>query len=357
MSRVCVFEDRDKNYDALYESLRKLLDEEFKVERYDGSREVPAVTGDEAVREFLLDYAPAILAVIDWDLSEFKQGVRRAAIRAVAEELSVPIIMYQGDDPHENATARLRRWQERRIVIPGKSPPEAVAEKCADVARGFLRIHLALDATTDGPRLLETLRSVLEPPSGAPLHLEQFAVGNQELLRLPADRERGLRDPESIRFIATWMGYLIHNRILQFPGPVLGNVAAAAYLAVSLDELRTEDVAAVLEPARYRGPFSGSLPGWWRSKLDVIITDAMEDEDATIPLGLEALKRRLKRDVVGGTCREGHVLDEPGYVCILTDSAVCHEHSAPEDAWIPQGADRCRIHAEELELLQAWLGL
>ena len=64
------------------------------------------------------------------------------------------------------------------------------------------------------------------------------------------------------------MGYLIHNRILQFPGPILGRIAAAAYLAIDETELLAVDVAKAIEHARYVGPFAGSLGGWWASELD-----------------------------------------------------------------------------------------
>jgi hypothetical protein len=193
----------------------------------------------------------------------------------------------------------------------------------------------------------------LRPPTGAPLHLEQFAVGNQELLRV-AEKETG---PDTQRFIATWIAYLIYNRILPFPGPILNEVAAAAYLGIAKEEIKAGDVLKEIEAARYVGPFAA--PGfWWTSGLNAMIAKGTKPEDKSLPIGRVVLERLLHpRQVVRAKCHEGEELDESAFLCILTNDIVCRRHSDAPEAWIPQGADQCRIHTEEFDALRAWLGI
>ena len=352
--RICVFEDKPDNYAELEVVLRREVEDGFSIEQYDGARNLERAHDAEAwVREFLLDPLPATLAVIDWDLGEFKHAAAQPFVRGVAEDLSIPVVMYQGERPKEVALERLNRWQERRIALDAKTDAEQVAIVCADVARGFQLIWEKVSSLGDKPRLLETLKDVLSPPDDSALHLEEFAIGNQELLRI-IEQDPGA---EQHRFISTWMGYLIHNRILQFPGPILGRIAASAYLGIDPDEFKKEDLHELLADSAYTGPFARTLGGWWRSRLDEIIAANIKDEDPTVPLGRVALGRALKRDLAPAQCRSKHDIEEHGFVCILTGAPVCRRHSEAPEAWIPNGADRCRIHTDELERMQGWLGL
>jgi hypothetical protein len=353
--RISVFEDDAKHFSILETKLRAILGDDFKIELYDGSRPQPKTHGEveEWVRSFLLSSSPATLAMLDWDLTAFVHFAPQQFVRGIAEDLAIPVVMYQGADPKNKALEKLKRWQEKRIAIEGTADHEKVASKCADVAKGFSEIYRRVSALGDAPRLLETLREVLKPPSEAPLHLETFAVGSQELLSVVG---RGFSDDQH-RFLSTWMGYLIHNRILQFPGPILGRVAAAAYLAMDLADFDCADTQKMIEGARYNGPFSESLPGWWLAEIDRTIASVMRDDDGSVPLGWKAFARELDKPLKPGHCIQGHALDEPGYLCVLKDAAVCAEHSQAPDAWIPRGADRCRIYNDEFELLQAYLGL
>ena len=353
--RIAVFEDRNDNFDVFSGVLSKELAGEFDIERYAGDRPVPGdwKIVDSWVRGFLTEPVPATLAVIDWDLTSFNHPAQQPFVRGIAEDTAIPVVMYQSENPKDKTLELLRRWQEKRIAVEGTADQETVATKCADIARGFKLINDKLAGLGEEPRLLESLRDLLQPPAGSALHLETFAIGSQELLSVVGKDF----DEQKRRFVSTWLGYLIHNRILQFPGPILGPVAAAAYLAIAPEELERDDVQKLFSKARYQGPFARSQGGWWRSELDAVIVAQATNEDSSIPLGRVALKRATGRDFKPGRCRDGHDLDEPGYLCILTRTAVCRKHSDAPESWIPQGADRCRIHTQEFELLQALLGL
>ena len=185
--RVCIFEDKDKNFRVLNDALAADLGDDFSVERYPGEKHDSTAdvhAADVWVKTFMTEPEPATLAIIDWDLTEFQHAVSRPLVRAIAEDTSTPVVMYQGADPNLKAAEKLRRWQERRIAIEGTVDHVKVAAKSADVARGFKMIWDRVGSLDGTPRLLETLRDILKPPSSAPLHLEQFAVGSQELLGL-----------------------------------------------------------------------------------------------------------------------------------------------------------------------------
>lgn len=352
---IAIFEDNDDNYRKLSDALSKEIKGEFKFSRYMGDKDPPPDWRDAErwIRDYLLTPTPAILTVIDWDLSGFRHSAQQQFIRGIAEDLSIPTILYQSINPADQSLERLKRWQERRIAVESTVDKITLAHICADVARGVEQIRQKVAKLGKTPRLLETLKQLLQPPNSSPLHLEQFAVGNQELLRV-VGRDFG---EEQKRFVATWIGYLIYNRILQFPGPILKEVAAAAYLCIAIEEMRKEDVRQLLETAQYKGPFWETQTGWWRAELDGMIAAGMEDTDTNVPTGRVIIERKLGRLLAPARCHEGELLDESAYLCILTQDIVCDRHSDAPDSWIPQGADRCRIHREELELLQGWLGI
>lgn len=353
--RIVVFEDKDKNYDLFAEALHEEVQDEFEIMRYDGKRRLSDNAkwsdAEHWVRAALLEPTPAIVAVIDWDLTQFDHPAPQQFIRGISEDLAIPTMLYQSDANAEKKLERLRRWQERRIAIEGTQDQVKIAGVCADVARGFRTIRERV-SSLDQPKLLDTLRELLNPPTDAPLHLEQFAIGNQELLRV-TDKDPG---PEYKRFIATWIGYLLYNRVLEFPGPIVKGIAAAAYLGIAKEEMRARDVQLVLEDARYTGPFSAAGL-WWVTGLDALIAKNTKPEDRTVPIGRVVLERVLQRPVAHARCHDGEELNEQAFLCVLTHDVVCRRHSDAPEAWIPQGADLCRIHIDEFEALRAWLGI
>lgn len=355
-ARIIVFEDQQKNFNLLAAPLRELLGDDFLVVQYDGNRKLTDpkkwAEAEDWIRDDLLKPSPAALAIIDWDLTQFEHPAPQQFIRGIAEDLAIPTVLYQSDANPGRQLERLKRWQERRIAVEGTQDQQHIAEECADVARGFRTIQQRVSELGDKPRLLDTLRELLKPPKGAPLHLEQFAVGNSELLRL-AEKQTG---PDYQRYVATWIGYLLYNRVLEFPGPLVGTIAAAAYLGIAKDEIKKKDIQAQLADARYTGPFAGR-GYWWVSGLDDLIAKNTEKGAKSVPTGRAVLSRLLGREVPPATCRDGEELDEQAFLCVLTRDIVCRRHSDAPEAWIPQGADLCRIHTEEFDALRAWLGI
>jgi hypothetical protein len=351
-----VFEDSDANFGTLEREFRVASDDAFELIRYDGNRELPSADWrivEDWIREALLMPEAATLIILDWDLTGFHHPAVQQLVRGITEDLAIPTVLYQGPTDKDRRLERLQRWQERRIAVESTCDHGELARVCAEAARAFRDIRAAVLAAGSAPRLLETLRDILHPPSSTPLYLSQFAVGNQELLRIVSEKSH---EAEYQRFIATWAGYLIHNRLLAFPGPVLGVVATAAYLAIDPEELRGADVRDWLASAKYTGPFSGE-DRWWRGSIDECIAREMSEHDMTVPLGRDLLTKVLGRQVRPARCHDDHSLNEPGFQCVLNRDIVCRDHSEAPDAWIPQGADRCRIHTDELEALQAWLGI
>jgi len=353
--RIVVFEDLDKNFEQLKGPLAARLEGVAEIVRYEGEREVKDgnwAAAEGWVREFLMVPAPATLAIVDSDLTAFSHPAPQQFIRAIADEQAIPTVHYQSKVESDHKIKRLRRWQEKGIGIEPGTDHATIAVICADAALGFHRIAEKVAGSGETPRLLDTLRNLLQPPSDAPLHLEQFAIGSQELLGVIDARGKG----DALRFVATWMGYLIFNRILAFPGPILNKVATAAYLSIAPVELESPDIQEALLPARYAGPFNGS-GAWWRSALDTIIAASLDKEARTVPTGHVVLEKLLTRKIKASRCHDGEELDEEAYLCILTNDVVCSRHSDTPEAWIPQGADRCRIHTDDFEALKGWLGM
>jgi hypothetical protein len=357
--RIVVFEDRQENFDRLDSELSRLLQGAFSVERYPGHRKIQGSQWQEAerwVREALTAPDAALLAVLDWDLSSYEHPASHKLVRGLAQDMAIPLVVYQGDlGGNAEQFERLRRWQEGRIAVEGTSDYKALAEMVALAARGFDRINAHFrEAKIESLRLLDATRELLCVPDGTPpLHLEEYTIGGQDVL---VQTRLSDVDIDRRRFAATTVGYLIYNRILEFPGPILDRVATAAYLSIDPSELQRGDVIETIEAAAYRGPFH-ERDGWWRTELEAFLFRSASDDDASLPTGHRILESALSRKLKPAICHDGEALDEQAYKCILTRSIVCRRHSVAPEAWIPGGADRCRVSSDEFALLQAWLGI
>src|SRR5216117_2811649 len=104
--RIVVFEDQDQNYAILRDALAQPVGADFEIERYDGKRILSDTKkwsdAEEWIRAALLGASPAILAVIDWDLSGFEHPAPQQFIRGIAEDQAIPTALYQSDTDAKN---------------------------------------------------------------------------------------------------------------------------------------------------------------------------------------------------------------------------------------------------------------
>lgn len=99
-----------------------------------------------------------------------------------------------------------------------------------------------------------------------------------------------------VESMARW----IRHVFLEYPGVVMDERRAAAYLGLDLVTFRIDEIRTMFERAEYRGLFHASKPRWWRSGLVSIATEITMQNgvDEVFYCGLaKALKAQLKSTV------------------------------------------------------------
>ena len=115
----------------------------------------------------------------------------------------------------------------------------------------------------------------------------------------------------------------------------------------------------------YSGPFAGIRPLVWRDDVDRILADSVNEESVELVGEKEnynrfAVSRILDRTPATHGCkRDGCDGQRGGYWCPFTKRVVClrEDCSTAARAWIPDGADLCRVEAEFFEEFEPLLGL
>ena len=159
------------------------------------------------------------------------------------------------------------------------------------------------------------------------------------------------------------IGHVILNLILGYPGPVLPRETLAAYLAVPIEE--AEEVVARAGIGSYEGPFSEVQPLVWRKDVDEAMEKAVDVGAREGPLDAGGYNRYaagmlLGREPRAHDCKRGECGGElGGFWCPFTRRTVClrADCSHAASAWIPDGADLCRVEAEFYEDYAPLLGI
>ena len=174
-------------------------------------------------------------------------------------------------------------------------------------------------------------------------------------------------EQHSIRDIADIVSYVIGhvllNLVIAYPGPILSRRVLGAYLAISQSE--AAEVVTTAEIAEYSGPFSEIEPLVWRHDVDSTIEHRVEESGMDPPADIERYNRFAAKLVLGrvpsthSCTRERCSGDLGGYWCPFTKRTVCYREdcSRAATAWIPEGADLCRVEAEFFEEYMPLLGL
>lgn len=159
------------------------------------------------------------------------------------------------------------------------------------------------------------------------------------------------------------IGHVLQNLILAFPGPLMNLPVLAAYLSILKPDANrfTEKT----DLAVYKGPFCELEPYYWRSDVDTKIEEIIENSDKTPPEDLEYWNRFAVEEVLGSEVdfhecgREGCNGKLGGFWCPFTKRPVClrNDCSEPNTAWIPDGADLCRVEKDFFDEFAPLLGL
>jgi hypothetical protein len=356
-NHILIFEDRGPNYEEIAEP----LESSDKLNGYDVHRFPGDETEeeDQEVMDFLKprlsDPYPS-LVVLDWDLSEYESGVRREHVQSACDEFGIPLCVYHRDEGYFSNPEELKEYEEHLIRIDPKESPDQVADAVATIAKSFVDIRTRLEEA-DADMVSSAIPEIIGAPASSESQLDQYSLGMSETIGVA---KSDTSQEDQLRIVATFIGYWVHNQLLEYPGVLLNRVATASYLGVDHEEFKQSvEAQNLLREAEYEGPFSelSHERWWWTSQLDSIRSDLPIGKDGGLIEGPP-----LFEELGGITLSEVQCTDasheetgEAGFYCILKEEPVCKEHSVRPGGWIPNGASKSRISKSEYDKVRAWM--
>ncbi len=360
--RIYIFEDNESNLKDLKSPLESHIDtERFRIEEFLGDDGNQSEFDDtEYVKELLADEDEGypLLVILDAELNEYQSStVRRADVREACSEFGIPLCVYHRDDGEYADPDSVKESDDQIIrLLPRNGGHEQMALKCAALIKGFdkIRTHLTERMAEASPEELfeppsEFIKELDNVPISSKPDIDKYSWGQSESLSLLKENE-GKED--AIRRKATVLGYWMVNQLLEYPGVLVNEIAAASYLGIDVEEFSTNnEIRSRFEDARYKGPFSEVGDYWWTAELDNILAMNTTVEDDGTVTTIDFLSREgIEVDSV--MCVEEH--EGAGYYCILENVPVCEEHSVSPEAWIPAGASLSRLREEAWMKLKGW---
>lgn len=298
------------------------------------------------------------LVLLDTDLSRGRVLQTHSSYKAALRELGMPVCRYQkgGTDSRLAQLPQLQRtirdgasaiWIPKALVS-GDRVGELVPRLMA-ISQGVKAIFCALNAQ---PNLLseshsptDVLAKVLGDES---LSYEFLGYAAQNLVYFarPEEDAEAHQISQAQRY-ATQLGYWLFNYIITFPGPILREAAAAAYLNIHPDELSTQpELIEIIAPARYYGPFESVEPYYWKSRLIELLEEAGGDIGNHPSLADKRL-RRVDPDNMG----------MPTYICMISGEPITLAQAAVNPDWVPSGASEAKIKEDVLDELGPLAGI
>lgn len=319
------------------------------------------VSVEEQLAEFLkstINEHAIDLVLLDTDLSRQRELQTHSSYKSALRDLGMPVCRYQKGGRHV-ALSMLPQLQRTirdgasaiwipRPLVSGDREHELVPRLKA-ISAAFKAIESTLVKMPDLVKNQHSPNDVLAAVLGnSELAYEFLGYAAQNLVYFstPEADSKEYLISESKRY-STQLGYWLYNYILMFPGPILNQAAAAAYLNVSPLEIeKNADFAALLEEARYEGPFDEVSPYYWRSKLSVLAESAGGDISEHPNL------RGMKLERIDS--REGAI---QAYVCMLSGEAIRQDQAALSPDWVPSGASEAKIKEDVLDELGPLAGI
>lgn len=298
------------------------------------------------------------LVLLDTDLSRERGLQTHSSYKAALLELGMPVCRYQKGGT-ESQLAQLTQLQRTirdgasaiwipKALVSGSRIGELVPRLIA-ISNGFKKI---LSALNERPNLLSAAHSptdvLAEVLGNKDLSYEFLGYAAQNLVYF-AKREVDIEAhqiSETQRY-ATQLGYWLFNYIITFPGPILTQAAAAAYLNILPDELSNrQELLSSLAPARYQGPFGSVEPYYWRSHL----IELLEEVGGDI---------RNHPSLVDKTfhCVDQDNMSSPAYICMISGEPITLSQAAVNPDWVPSGASEAKIKEDVLDELGPLAGI
>jgi len=292
------------------------------------------------------------LVLLDTDLSREQGALRtQTEYRQAFLSIGVPVCRYK----KRHSATRLADLQfVRNLAMDGASAVWVPRDHLDDaleirllpwligISDGFAQLRqaleqhaAALESSRQGPAGL--LATLLDRPS---LQADLLGYTAQNVFFFA---DVATEDQVRLSVTATQLGYWLYNYVLAFPGPILNEVAAAAYLNVQPDSFRTGAVQTLVACAAYKGPFQQTGRYYWREEL----ADLLDQYDGDLATAPELKDVTLKRVTT----------QPPGvaFYCVLSRTAIPVDEAATNPDWIPPGAQLTRIREADLDELAPML--
>lgn len=347
-SRILLIDDKEELIRSLGDALDAKLDGlGVNVERW-----VPTKDDKDPNERFEELASPGIsLVVTDYDLSLSMTGLKGPIIQSWCQRNRIPVAVYSRghvkDLPGEPSLFE---------ILIRYSDDETAAAVIAGMNSGFTDVYTTIARMDTAKLSLAMIAAlVIERPEYEPtlsLYFSRLISSNPSirghLLRVARQEEK----PDTVATLSYVVGHVLLNLVLAYPGPILSRPVLAAYLCVATDEVDEFVKKAGIPP--YEGPFNKVRQFVWREDVDSALTEATEKAGKEAPEEIERFNRFAAELILGKepsrhSCeREGCNGERGGYWCPFTERTVCSHEDCSESstAWIPDGADLCRVEAD-----------
>lgn len=297
------------------------------------------------------------LVLLDTDLSR-DIGLRtQTEFRQAFLEIGVPVCRYRKKAKQSQAqnltlSRRLATDGATAIMVPhhlvtGDGPEIGLVKWLRSVDAGFAKLSASL---RDSPKFLDDglgpagiLAGILNRPG---LHADLLGYTSQNSLFFGGTEGSGNSAESDIKLFSTRLGYWLVNYILAFPGPILHNASAAAYLNLTMPSFCKSEVQDAVKSTLYDGPFAslGSDHYWFENLAELV--EQWGGDITCVPelagLGLE----RVDSAPYG-----------QAFYCLVNEKPIAASEAAPSPDWIPSGAQLTRIRQEDLDQLGPMLNI
>jgi len=361
---VLLFEDRESNVAEFAHALGPYLGADLELVVFP-LNEAPAGTGP--YEDQLLDalekpqYSNVVLVVTDRDLStQAWGGLSEAAVTRAASQRGLPVACYR--QAVLNVEDRLRRVPgDGQIELP--EDLESRAAQVAVLARGFVLLEkLVREHQSQNRRRQRSeqsaestpgqlLASILRQPITAS-HFDSYACADQgaveEILNLSED---ATVTKKVQRRLIVALGVWLADVVMQYPGLLVDEVAAASYLDIHPRDFEKPHIRTLFDAARFRdAPFANEArPMWWKHLLDDLLDEAGAGTGRDL-CGKQGIKR-----VRFCPCSVDDSIPA-GYYCMATAKPLSGENSSGRVNWFPPGAELARLTKSTHRKLAPWIG-
>ena len=348
---LLVIDDEPDRLEQLAASLRTVLHEVAEiVEWQPKANEDPLARFEEETSKNVR------LVATDQDLTRSGTGLLGSSIASWAQDKYLPVCNFSRQP--QRRLPRERNFFE--IRVPSEATDDARAHYIARIFRGFETLRSHVESTNAGAPLAQLLAGAMGLPAlvddvtpfvaSVGLANAGLIQGRQSVEGLPTGVER-------IDLVSFILGHTLLNAVLEFPGPILGPAALAAYCATGPGD--ADRLAEVFKGAEYVGPFAEPGAYFVKGMVDRTIdelassieTDATDDQynKAAVASVLDQLHPHACSRCGG---------ERGGFWCPFVQRAVCNrtDCSVQANAWIPRGASLCRVEKDYFDEWSPLLG-